>query len=422
MAYTRRHIDILLDEIGQELPAIFIKGARGVGKTETSLQRAKTVFHLDAPDTLTLLHASHELPTTATPPVLLDEWQFLPDIWNVVRRAVDAGAPGGNFLLTGSADIPLEAHIHSGAGRITPIQMRPLTISERGVEEATVSLAELLHGKKPKIDGVTSIGLPEYGDEIARSGFPGIRPLSERARNAQLDAYIDQSTHRRLEGSQQRTPVALHAWFAAYAAATATTAGWEAILNAATSGQANKPARNTVAQFREHLSRLYLLDPLPAWTASFTPLKRLAASAKHHVVDPALALRLAGTDMSALLKGRGPDIPYKGTETFLGALFESLTVQSVRTYAELAQANTSHLRTDKGIHEIDIIVERRDGAVIPIEVKMTQTPSDGDVKHLNWLEQQIPDRIADKILITTSQYAYRRQDGVAVIPLALLGP
>ena len=200
MAYTRRHIDILLDEIGQELPAIFIKGARGVGKTETALQRAKTVFHLDAPDTLTLLHASHELPTTATPPVLLDEWQFLPDIWNVVRRAVDAGAPGGNFLLTGSADIPLEAHIHSGAGRITPIQMRPLTISELGVEEATVSLAELLHGKKPKIDGVTSIGLPEYGDEIARSGFPGIRPLSERARNAQLDAYIDQSTHHRLEG------------------------------------------------------------------------------------------------------------------------------------------------------------------------------------------------------------------------------
>ena len=104
------------------------------------------------------------------------------------------------------------------------------------------------------------------------------------------------------------------------------------------------------------------------------------------------------------------------------ARFLNLLPFTVRTYAELAEATTSHLRTDKGTHEIDIIVERRDGSVIPIEVKMAQTPSDSDVKHLNWLEQQIPDRVADKILITTGQYAYRRQDGVAVIPLALLGP
>jgi predicted AAA+ superfamily ATPase len=152
------------------------------------------------------------------------------------------------------------------------------------------------------------------------------------------------------------------------------------------------------------------------------PLNELGHAPKHHLADPAFAAQLLGAQASTLLSGAsaGPAIPRTGT--LLGALFESLTTLSVRVYAGHSEAKVKHLRTARGRQEIDLIVERADGAVVAIEVKLARTINDDDVKHLRWLKDKLGDRVLDQVIITTGPAAYRREDGVAVVPLALLGP
>ncbi|MHB8794841.1 MAG: ATP-binding protein, partial [Candidatus Nanopelagicales bacterium] len=315
--------------------------------------------------------------------------------------------------------------IHSGAGRIVSLRMRPLSFAERGVCEPTVSLRAVLAGEQPPIVGHSSIGLPGYVDEILRSGFPGIREIAPRARDLQLDSYLSRVVEHELaeNGMSVRRPTALRAWLAGYAAATSTDASYTAILDAATAGASDKPVRQTADTYREHLERLFLLDPLPAWIPSFSPLRRLTHTPKHHLVDPALAARLVGVQAEGLLRGEGVRVRTRGdTGTWLGALFESLVVQSVRTYADAVQATVGHLRTKSTEREIDLIVERADRSIVAIEIKLSATVDDKDVRHLTWIREQLPDRVVDTVVINTGEHAYRRSDGVAVIPLALLGP
>ncbi len=220
-----------------------------------------------------------------------------------------------------------------------------------------------------------------------------------------------------------RRKTALRAWLAGYAAATSTDVSYTAILDAATAGASDKPVRQTADTYRDHLERLFLLDPLPAWIPSFSPLRRLTHTPKHHLVDPALAARLVGVQAEGLLRGEGVRVRARSdTGTWLGALFESLVVQSVRTYADATHATVGHLRTKSTEREIDLIVERADRSIVAIEIKLSATVEDKDVRHLTWLRGQLPDRVVDTVVINTGVHAYRRSDGVSVIPMALLGP
>lgn len=423
MPYRRRIVDDVLDELFPHLAAIALEGAKGVGKTATASQRAATIISLNLPGQRETLAADVDRITQVPRPVLIDEWQLHPVVWERVRIAVDHDRAGGQFLLAGSAGVAPGVRIHSGAGRIVSIAMRPMSLAERGVAEPTVSLRELLTGARPSITGTSEVGLGVYTDEILGSGFPGIRDLPPRARQVQLDSYLARIVDKELpeNGVTFRRPDSLRSWLTAYAAATATDAAYTHILNAATAGQPDKPSRATVDLYREHLTRLFVLDPIPAWIPVFNPLKRLTHAPRHHLVDPALAARLVGVGRTALLTGVGNRVS-PATGTWLGALFESLAAQSIRIYAEAASARVGHLRTMATDHEIDLIVEGDDRSVVAIEVKLSETVSDKDVRHLNWLDAQLGGRLADRVLITTGDNAYRRHDGVAVVPLALLGP
>lgn len=423
MAYRRRVIDDVLDAALPELVAVALEGAKGVGKTATATRRAATVLSLNDPRNRASVAANFDLVAEVEPPVFIDEWQLEPQVWDRVRMAVDdEPASGGRFLLAGSAGVAPWVRIHSGAGRIVSLTMRPMALSERGLAEPTVSL-RALHDGDTTIEGASALGVRGYVEEILRSGFPGIRDLTPRNRDRQLDGYLARIVQRELpeNGITVRRPAALRAWMRAYAAATASTADYTKILDAATAGEPDKPSRTTVDAYREHLHRLFILEPVEAWTPALTPLKRLTSSPKHHLVDPALAARLVGVGENGLLVGEGPTIsPTAGT--WLGALFESLAVQSVRVYAEAMDARVGHLRTKSGDHEVDLIVESNDTRCTAIEVKLADTVRDDDVRHLHWLRGQLGSRFVDGVVLHTGPRAYRRPDGIAVVPLALLGP
>ncbi|MGB4779396.1 ATP-binding protein [Microbacterium sp.] len=423
MDYQQRVIDGILDAAFGEIVAIALEGAKGVGKTATASRRAKTVLSLTDPPTRAIVAGNHDLVAEAEPPVFIDEWQLEPQVWDRVRTAVDDDPrSGGRFLLAGSAGVAPGARVHSGAGRIVRLVMRPMAMSERGIQVPAVSLKEL-HAGGAAVTGTSSLTTKDYVHEILRSGFPGVRDLSEGNRELQLDSYLTRVVDKDLpdNGVRVRRPAALLAWLRAYGAATASTADYTKILDAATAGESNKPARGTVDGYREHLQRLFILDPIAAWIPSFTPLKRLTVSPKHHLVDPALAARMVGIGAQGLLLGEG-GVPSPSAGTWLGALFESLAVQSVRTYAAAMRARVGHLRTKTGDHEIDIIVETNDRKITALEVKLSDTIRDDDVKHLHWLKAQMGPLLTDAVILNTGRFAYRRQDGIAVVPLALLGP
>jgi uncharacterized protein len=420
--YSPRTLDDEFGELAASLPALALEGPKAVGKTTTALQRAATVHRLDDPAARAVAAADPERLLNGPFPVLIDVWQKVPEVWDLVRRAVDDGAPPGAFILTGSA-LPEDLETHSGAGRIVTIRMRPLSLAERGVGSPSVSVRELLTGSRSTVEGQTIVRLENYVDEILASGFPGLRGLSGRALRAQLDTYIARIVDHDFEemGHPVRRPATLRSWMAAYAAASSTTASWERIRDSATSGEIEKPARSTTLPYRDVLERLWILDPVAAWLPTRNHFAQLAAAPKHQLADPALAARLLGLDAGTLLhpSAMGHAIPRDGT--LLGALFESLVTLGLRVYAQAAEASVKHLRTQKGDHEVDLIVERADGRVVAVEVKLSRTVDDHDVRHLKWLAAKFGDDLLDSVILTTGDSAYRRADGIAVVPAALLG-
>jgi predicted AAA+ superfamily ATPase len=421
--YLRRVVDAELDELMPALPAIVLDGPKGVGKTATARRRAASIHVLDDPAQRAIAEADPATVLSGAAPVLIDEWQRVPSVWDAVRRAVDHDPAPGRFLLTGSAS-PATAPTHSGAGRIVAVRMRPLSLAERGLGQPTVSLSQMLRGHGGDVSGTTNLRLKDYVNEIVCSGFPGLRGYAGRPLRAQLDGYLRRiiDTDFQEQGHIVRRPEALERWMAAYAAATASSASYETIRDAATGGQGDKPAKTATQPYREILERLWIVDPVPAWLPSRNMLNRLAQPPKHHLADPALAVRLLGLDVDALMQGSeaGPAIPRNGT--LLGHLFESLVTLSVRTYAQAAEARVRHLRLHGGRREVDLIVERADQCVVAIEVKLSGKVGDEDVKNLLWLREQIGDDLLDAAVVHTGPQAYRRKDGIAVIPAALLGP
>jgi predicted AAA+ superfamily ATPase len=299
-----------------------------------------------------------------------------------------------------------------------------MSLAERGLSPPTVRLRDLLYGGAGALEGETDLGLEEYAEEIVASGFPAMRVLAGRARRSQLDGYLARVVDRDFEevGQAVRKPDTLRRWMTAYAAASSTTATLESIRDAATPGEADKPARTTVVQYREVLHRLWLLDPVPAWVPSRNYFSRLAQPEKHQLADPALAARLLGVGVGTLLEGGEGAATLPRDGTLLGHLFEALVTLSVRVYAQAAEAEVRHLRTKGGRHEVDLIVERPDGRVLALEVKLAATVSDDDVRHLVWLRERMGRDLVDAAVVTTGGTAYRRPDGVGVIPAALLGP
>ncbi len=426
-AYSWRVVDGELDELLLDLSAVSLDGPRGVGKTTTALQRADTVFKLDDAHALEAIAANPQRLAAAPGLTVIDEWQRFPPSWDIVRRAVDDDRRPGRFILTGSAS-PSTRPTHSGAGRIVSVRMRPMALAERWwrpiFQEPTVSLSALLAGLRPDIYGQTEAKLDDYVEAITTGGFPGMPHTSRRGTRASLSGYVNRiiDTDFADAGHTVRNPSGLKQWMTAYAAASSSTASYEAIRDAATSGRGDKPSRQATVPYSTTLERLWILDPVPAWAPTRNRLAKLTGGPKHHLADPALAATLLGIDADALLDGQSAGPPIARDGSLLGHLFESLIALNLRVYAQASEASVCHFRKQGNTREIDFIVVRPDDRVVAIETKLSRTVSGKDLRHLDWLRGEIGDDLLDAAVVTTGTSAYRRSDGIAVIPAALLGP
>lgn len=416
--YFPRLIDRELEDVFPDLPAISIEGVRGCGKTSTALQIAKTVYRLDEDSHLQQVRANPRRAAHSQPPVLFDEWQRYPQIWDVVRREVDDGAAAGSFLLTGSAAPKAGSTTHTGAGRIVGIRMRPMTLAERGVVTPAVSLSQMLESKafSTEIFGRTKMTAQEYAEQIVCSGLPAIFPKNSRLWRRELQSYLDRAVDVELrEGDYPiRDIFALKTWLTAYARHVGTAAKYNKILDSATATDGVQPTSKTTLRYRNALQNLWLLDPLEPWNSPSTKIARVSSSPVHHLADPALAARLLDLDVDDLL------LPESGKR--FGQLFESLAVLCVRCIAEHRGWQARSLRTRDGDHEVDIVVQASASRIIGIEVKLSTSITDDDVKHLRWFSRQLGPACRDLVVLYAGETAYRRvEDNIAVIPLACLG-
>ncbi|WP_047260534.1 ATP-binding protein [Corynebacterium uterequi] len=413
MVYLERAIDQRLDTLEHIFSAVAIEGPKAVGKTETARRRVRNVFRMDVPDDRSRFLATNLVEETRRGPILIDEWQLLPESWDMVRRAVDDGAPKGSVYLTGSSTPVDGVTTHSGAGRIASVRLRPLGLCELVEKDGAVLLSELLT-QTAQLRGESDWQLSDYVRSLATSGLPGLIGLTPPASDEYLAAYIERIVDRELpsQGYTVRNKAGLRAWLRAYARATGTDASYSEILAAATRGEGNAPSKRTTALYREKLSEIWMLDPLEAWESSVYRIPRQTFSPKHFLADAAFSLHLSSISARHLNSGKHA--------THLGRFFEAYAVHSLRVAASAYGLRAGHVRTKSGDREVDLVLETHDGGVLAFEVKLSAVVRDEDVRHLLWLRELIGDDLIDMAIINTGKHAYRRPDGVAVIPLSLL--
>ena len=421
--YEKRLIDSILKEYVDELPAILLEGAKAVGKTETCKQLASTEYRMDNAAQRELLQNNPEIILQNSKPVLIDEWQLAPSLWSYVRHAVDDGLPNGSVLFTGSS-IRVNSRIHSGAGRIIRLKLRPYSIEERNLSDSYIRIEDLFNfDSKATVNGETDKTLVDYLDEIYRSGFPGIRNKPERIRKVLLKSYVTNIAEHEFEenGFKILNTQILLAWMRIYAASIGTETKQSTLINAATASDAI-PSAPTVSKYREALEILDITDEVQPFLPMGKIYGNLAKGTKHFMLDPAIALSLLGVEKDELIDYQVPKYVSKFNQTLTGQLIESFVYQSLVVYADVNDAQLSYYRNSRGTREIDFILQKGHRLIL-FEVKTNPDVKDSYVRHLNWFEDEIGDEFkVTKVLLNTGRYAYtRREDHVHVIPLALLG-
>jgi predicted AAA+ superfamily ATPase len=393
-----------------------IEGPRACGKTATARQIAVSEVLLDVDtNARAAIEVDPALVLDGPTPRLLDEWQIEPAIWNHVRRAIDDRSGPGQFILTGSAVPPDDITRHTGAGRISRLRMRPMSLFETDRSSGSISLSELLEGRmSPSSDPGLSVA--DLAKEIALGGWPGLRGRSVEDALLAVRDYLEEIARvdvGRVDGTH-RDPGRVTRLLASLARNVATHTA--ATTLAEDTGGADGPLKDdTVREYLAALERLMVVEDQPAWAPHLRSKHRLRTASKRHFVDPSLAVAALGATPDRLL----------GDLNLLGFLFESLVVRDLRVYAQATDAWVSQYRDSGGL-EVDAIVEAGDGRWMAFEVKLGQGQIDAAAASLTRFAARIDSaRCGSPALlgvIVATGYGYRRKDGVAVIPIGALGP
>ncbi|MDD2433997.1 MAG: DUF4143 domain-containing protein [Bacilli bacterium] len=423
MKYLTRVVDDILDLKLESFGATLIVGPKGCGKTTTAKQKARSIIDFQDEDLREgYLKVAENMPSKlliGKTPRLIDEWQDAPKIWGAIRKSVDDSNESGLYILTGSTSQIVNTP-HTGTTRISTLKMYPMSLYESGESDGRISLLKLFETKELEfIESKLSIDNLIFA--ICRGGWP--RSLSNKTQKAKLEIANDlffQTCHRDISNIDHvnRNALWAEAILRSYSRNICTLAETKTIFGdvTATTGM-TKP---TYYDYIQALEQLFIIEDIPAWCPSIRSKEAIRASHKRNLVDPSIAVAALGVS---------PDYFNSDFKT-LGFLFESLCIRDLKIYSSRMNGELSYYHDRYGL-EADGVLHLKDGKYALLEFKLGSNEIDDGAKHLceierlidiyNKKEKQCPLRLPDlKIIITGSQYGYKREDGVIVLPIGCI--
>lgn len=420
--YMPRIIDTRIEEYLKAFGAVCVEGPRGCGKTWTSSYHCNSAIYIGDPtgnfQNRQLAELSPELVLDGDTPRLVDEWPEAPSIWDAVRYCVDQTPQKGQFILTGSATPKHKGILHSGAGRIAKLRMRPMSLYESGDSSGTVSLEQLCRGQlNPAMTG--EVSLKKLIELIIRGGWPGAvnLPVEQAALlpAEYLNAAIDDDVYR-IDGVKRNT-TKMRLLLRSLAQNESTTVSNRTLKKDIREIDDEDIDINTVKDYLDIFERLFILDNQPPFSAGVRSSVRVKQAAKRHFSDPSLACSLLKLTPSSLL----------GDLETLGFLFEALCERDLKIYVESFGGALYHYQDYRG-REIDAVIELPDGQWCAFEIKLGANQIDAAAQSLLNIQKEFADDPKGKppaalcVLCGMANAAYRRPDGVCVVPITALEP
>lgn len=417
--YKKRLIDDKIDEYLNSFGALCIEGPKWCGKTWSSLYHSKSKIMLGDPSgnfqNRQLAMIDPNLILDGECPRLIDEWQEVPALWDGVRYKVDQVSKKGQFILTGSATPNHKGILHSGAGRIAKLRMRPMSLYEANKSSGDVSLFDICNGGiVPKLTG--EINLKDIIDYIVRGGWPANQdiPLKQAALlpSQYISAILDDDVYR-IDGIK-RDKHKMELLLRSLARNEATTVSNNKILNDIKENDNESIDGDTISSYLDVLERLFLIDNQRPFECKLRSSLRLKQAEKRHLCDPSLAVSLLKATPDMLLH----DL------TTLGFLFEALCERDLKIYSETFNSQLYHYQ-DYDNHEIDAIIELENGDWSAFEIKLGANQIDAAAKSLLKMQNKIERNGGRKpkslcVICGMSNAAYKREDGVLVVPITAL--
>lgn len=418
--YKPRIIDKKVIEYLSVFGAVCIEGPKWCGKTWTSRYHSKSEYLVGDPQNnfgnRQLAQLSPSLVLSGDNPRLIDEWQEVTSLWDAVRYEVDTRGTKGQFILTGSSTPKRKGVLHSGVGRIGKLRMRPMSLYEAGRSSGSVSLSELCRGKlTSKLTG--DVDIRNLIDCIIRGGWPGNQDVPIESAGLlpkeYIDGVVDDEVHRIDEVQRDKRKIEL--LLRSLARNESTTVTNNTIMSDIKDIDDEDIDKNTVSVYMDIFKRLFLTDNQQPFSTNIRSSIRVKQAEKRHFADPSLACALLGVTSEKLL----------GDLNTLGFLFEALCERDLRIYAESFDAKLYHYQ-DYNNNEIDAVIELKDGNWCAFEIKLGANQIDNAASQLISLRNTIAaqkDGIPPSVLCVIcgmANAAYRRDDGVYVVPITAL--
>ena len=419
--YKPRVIDVLLSRKLQGKGAILIEGPKWCGKTSTAEQQAKSIVYMSDPQLidsyLSFVDTNPEMILDGETPRLIDEWQLAPKLWDQIRFTVDHRPGMGQYILTGSAVPADKSKIHhSGTGRFARLLMRPMTLWESGESNGKISLLHMFN-TPDSIAAECLLSLSQIAFLTCRGGWPQSLNFNDTiALDQALDYYdlVVESDIQRADGVSRNPSRAKHL-MRSYARMQGSQSSLNEIVKDIQSNDNGQLDIQTISSYLEALRLIFVIEDMPAWNPNLRSKTALRTSPTRYFVDPSIAVAALGI---------GPDDLINDLKTF-GLFFETLAVRDLRVYAQACDGEVFHYRDKSGL-ECDAVIHLRNGLYGLIEIKLGgDLAIDAGATTLKKLHDKIDTTKMKQpsfmmVLTAVGRFAYRRKDGVYVVPIGCL--
>lgn len=419
--YRKRIADSIINEKLQSIGAVVIEGPKWCGKTTTAMQVANSILRVDEPSkrdaNILLSKIDPQKLLNGDAPRLIDEWQIAPNLWDAIRSEVDSRSKEGQFILTGSS-VPIDSKdiTHSGTGRFTWLKMRTMSLYESEESSGEVSLANLF-SNPDSISGVNKLNLDDLAFLICRGGWPRAIDMNGDIALNQAEDYFDsivKSDINRVDGIEKNVD-RVSRLMRSLARHQGSQISNTLIRDDIKANDESGLNEYTIATYINALKNIFVIEDMPAWNPNLRSKTAIRTSDNRYFIDPSIAVASLGVGPADLIN----DIKT------MGLLFEALCVRDLRIYAESIKGSIYHYRDKSGL-ECDVVIHLKSGKYALIEIKLGGTDLiEEAVKSLNALEKKIDTGKMNSpsfkmVLIGVGDYAYKREDGIFVVPIGCL--